>query len=121
MDGPVLILITDLKDPQSTFGAYLSETPKIFSESFRGTGETFVFKLRPGGFVKYPWTGENNYFFRLTQESLIVGSGDGHSALWIDSELCKGRSMPCSTFDNNQLTDQQDFTIKVLECWAFEI
>jgi len=121
VDGPVLILIADCSEPESTFGAFLSETPNTFSESFRGTGETFVFKLRPSGFVKYPWTGENNYFFRLTQESLIVGSGDGTFAIWIDSDLYKGRTRPCSTFDNEQLGSQQDFTIKVLECWAFEI
>ena len=98
-----------------------AEPPKTFSESFRGTGETFVFKLRPGGFQRYPWTGENNYFFRLTQESLIVGSGNGNFAIWIDSDFYKGRTMPCSTFDNEQLSNQQDFTIKVLECWAFEM
>jgi len=121
VDGPVLLLIADCSQPQSIFGAFLSESPKAFSESFRGTGETFVFKLRPSGFKRFPWTGENNYFYRLTQESLIVGSGDGNFAIWIDSDFYKGRSAPCSTFDNEQLSPQQDFTIKTLECWAFQM
>ena len=92
------------KNPSNTwfYGVFL-ESPKAFSESFRGTGETFVFKLRPDGFKRFPWTGENNYFYRLTQESLIVGSGDGNFAIWIDSDFYKGRSAPCSTFDNEQV------------------
>ena len=118
VDGPVLILIKDCSD--ATFGAFLSNAPTSFQESFQGTGETFVFTLRPGPFKKYAWTGENNYFFRLTNEGLIVGSGDGNFALWIDAEFYKGRSQSCSTFDSEPLTTE-DFTVKVLECWAFEM
>jgi len=117
VEGPVLILISDCSDV--TFGAFLSSAPRTFSESFQGTGETFVFTLRPH-FKKFAWTGENNYFFRLTNESLIVGSGDGNFSIWIDAEFYKGRSQPCSTFDSDPLTTE-DFTVKVLECWAFEM
>ena len=115
--SPVLILISDCGN--ATFGAFLSETPSTFSEHFQGTGETFVFTLRPE-FKKFAWTGENNYFFRVTNESLIVGSGNGNFALWVDADFYKGRSQSCSTFDSLPLTTE-DFTVKVLECWAFEM
>ncbi len=41
--GPLLLVLSDVKD--NVFGAYLSAIPSI-GESFEGTGETFLFKLR---------------------------------------------------------------------------
>ena len=103
----------------STFGAFLSGAPKR-SEHFEGTGQTFVFKLKPN-FSAYKWTGENTYFFKVDHDCMIIGSSKGSNAIWIDADLYQGRTRACGTFDNPQLIDgEEDFTLKSLECWAFE-
>ena len=44
VEGPVILIISDI--PGAVFGAFLSDPPK-FSEHFSGTGETFLFSLKP--------------------------------------------------------------------------
>ena len=44
VEGPVILLMSDI--PGAVFGAFLSDAPK-FSEHFGGTGETFLFTLKP--------------------------------------------------------------------------
>lgn len=117
IDGPVLLLLSDLSG--SVFGAFLSDAP-TFSEHFQGTGETFIFSLKPE-YQIYQWTGENNYFYKVDQTSLIVGSGDGKFGLWLDADLNQGHTNACSTFDSLPLTATEDFTLKTLECWGFEM
>ena len=103
----------------SVFGALLSAAPKR-SERFEGTGETFVFKLKPG-FKVFKWTGENTYFYKLDGDCMIVGSSKGSHAIWLDADLYQGRTRACATFDNPPLIEgREDFTLKALECWAFE-
>jgi len=114
-DGPCLLAIKDLTG--STFGAYLTSPPRE-SKSMEGTGETFVFSLRPD-FAAYKWTGENEYFFKGNADSFVVGSGNGKFGIWIDADLNQGRTQTCPTFDNDPLTREGDFTIQALECWAF--
>lgn len=118
VEGPVLLLIEDLKGYR--FGAFLSGAPKCsLVDRFDGTGETFVFTLRPS--VKfYTWTGENQYFYKVDKDCLIVGSGGGNFALWLDADLDTGRTNNCSTFDSEPLTPTKDFTVKSLECWYFQ-
>lgn len=89
--------------------------------SFLGTGETFLFKLRPE-IKAFNWTGENNFFYRVDNQSLIVGSSKGKFGLWIDRDLNNGRSQVCATFDNEPLAgDSEEFTLKTLECWTFDM
>ena len=114
-DGPCLLAIKDLTG--ATFGAYLTSRPKE-SKAMEGTGETFVFSLRPD-FAAYKWTGENEYFFKGNADSFVVGSGNGKFGIWIDADLNQGRTQTCPTFDNEPLTREGDFTIQALECWAF--
>jgi hypothetical protein len=83
-----------------------------------GTGETFLFSMRPE-FAPFKWTGENDYFFKGDTNSFVVGSGNGKFGIWIDSDLNQGRTQSCPTFDNEPLTKEEDFTIQALECWAF--
>jgi len=127
--SPVLILIqacankSDDKIDKSAnissiFGAFLSDAPKK-SEHFEGTGQTFVFELKPT-FNVYKWTGENTYFFKVDNDCMIIGSSKGSNAIWVDADLYQGRTRACGTFDNPSLMKGEDFTLKTLECWAFE-
>ena len=102
----------------SIFGAFLSDAPKK-SEHFEGTGQTFVFQLKPT-FNAYKWTGENTYFFKVDNDCMIIGSSKGSNAIWVDADLYQGRTRACGTFDNPSLMKGEDFTLKTLECWAFE-
>lgn len=118
LNGSLLLVLSDLTG--NVFGAFLSGMPAI-SEHFEGTGETFLFTLKPE-LRTFNWTGENNFFYRCDNSCLVVGSSQGKFGLWLDRDLNKGRSQPCATFDSDHLTGvSEDFTLSTLECWAFEM
>ncbi|XP_018519061.1 oxidation resistance protein 1 isoform X1 [Lates calcarifer] len=114
-DSPVLIVIKDALD--EIFGAFLSH-PLRPSETFYGTGETFLFMLHPR-FKSFRWTGENSFFIKGDLDSFAIGGGSGHFGLWVDENLYLGRSSPCYTFNNCCLSETDDFRIMELEVWTF--
>ncbi|XP_068195271.1 nuclear receptor coactivator 7 isoform X2 [Antennarius striatus] len=114
-DSPVLIAIKDALD--ETFGAFLSH-PLRPSETFYGTGETFLFMLHPR-FKCFRWTGENSFFIKGDLDSFAIGGGSGHFGLWVDGNLYLGRSSPCYTFNNCCLSETDDFRVMELEVWTF--
>ncbi|XP_043946116.1 TLD domain-containing protein 2 isoform X2 [Protopterus annectens] len=116
LSAPVLLVIKDT-DGQ-TFGSFSSSPFKV-SESFYGTGETFLFTFQPKLKV-FKWTGENYYFVKANADSLIIGGGRGHFGLWLDSDLYHGQSYNCETFNNDILSKREDFFIKDLEVWTFK-
>uniref|UniRef100_A0A3P8UQ38 Si:ch211-15d5.11 n=1 Tax=Cynoglossus semilaevis TaxID=244447 RepID=A0A3P8UQ38_CYNSE len=115
-DSPVLIVIKDTFLPQ-VFGAFLSH-PLRPSETFYGTGETFLFMLHPR-FKCFKWTGENSFFIKGDLDSFAIGGGSGHFGLWLDENLYLGRSSPCYTFNNCCLSETDDFRVMELEIWTF--
>lgn len=72
-------------------------------------------------FRRYPWTGDNLYFIKGNQDSIVFGAGDGTFGLWLDGDLYHGSTHPCKTFNNEQLTINEDFVVSTLECWCFYI
>ena len=44
----------------------------------------------------------------------------GVYGLWVDGDLNRGRTRSCTTYNNDQLTVNEDFTIRNLEIWTFE-
>lgn len=56
------------------FGALTSCELRV-SESFYGTGESFLFVMNPKLQI-YQWTGENSYFIQGNNESLAIGAGE---------------------------------------------
>ncbi|XP_016893617.1 oxidation resistance protein 1 isoform X3 [Cynoglossus semilaevis] len=114
-DSPVLIVIKDALD--EVFGAFLSH-PLRPSETFYGTGETFLFMLHPR-FKCFKWTGENSFFIKGDLDSFAIGGGSGHFGLWLDENLYLGRSSPCYTFNNCCLSETDDFRVMELEIWTF--
>ncbi|XP_042356265.1 oxidation resistance protein 1 isoform X2 [Plectropomus leopardus] len=114
-DSPVLIVIKDALD--EIFGAFLSHPLKL-SETFYGTGETFLFMLHPR-FKCFRWTGENSFFIKGDLDSFAIGGGSGHFGLWVDENLYLGRSSPCYTFNNCCLSETDDFRVMELEVWTF--
>ncbi|XP_072220804.1 oxidation resistance protein 1 isoform X2 [Leuresthes tenuis] len=114
-DSPVLVVIKDALD--EVFGAFLSH-PLRPSETFYGTGETFLFMLHPR-FKCFRWTGENSFFIKGDLDCFAIGGGSGHFGLWVDENLYLGRSSPCYTFNNCCLSETADFRVMELEVWTF--
>lgn len=134
-EGPVLLII---KDTESiVFGAFCSCSLQQ-SESFYGTGETYLFTFKPqqqhqstpsnqqqqhqstsAHFKRYPWTGDNLYFIKGNTDSIAIGAGEGNFGLWLDEDLYHGTTHSCKTFNNESLTNHQDFVVSALECWCF--
>nr|XP_006131425.2 TBC1 domain family member 24-like isoform X2 [Pelodiscus sinensis] len=57
-------------------------------------------------------------FMSGTREGIIIGGGGGQ-ALYIDADLCYGRTEHCETFDNPPLC-QENFQVQLLEAWGFQ-
>lgn len=70
---PAQMIITRFSAEQ-VFGAMTSCELRV-SESFYGTGESFIFLFNPKLHV-YSWTGENSYFIKGNNESLVIGAGE---------------------------------------------
>ncbi|GAB1609098.1 oxidation resistance protein 1-like isoform X5 [Argonauta hians] len=114
-DSPVLLTVRNTQS--QVFGALISCPLKI-SDHFYGTGESFLFSFHPK-FRIFRWTGENNFFVKGNQESLVIGAGKGFFGLWFDGDLYHGRSHPCDTFANEVLCDEEDFVVHTFEAWGF--
>ncbi|KAG0173419.1 oxidation resistance protein 1 [Apophysomyces sp. BC1015] len=123
--GPCMLAIRDADD--QVFGAFLNETLKS-GTSYYGTGECFLWKLaRPsptktGPAIKvFPWTGINEYMILSASDFIAIGGGDGKFGLWLNSDLERGHSEKCPTFDNEALSPQPEFACMELEIWGFRI
>jgi hypothetical protein len=72
-ETPILLVIEDTSG--NVFGALLSSVIRP-SDTFYGTGQSFLFNLRPE-FKVWRWTGENMYFTRGGLDSgIFIGGGE---------------------------------------------
>lgn len=125
------ILLIKTQDGDA-FGAYCSESwaTRLSRDSgyYFGTGETFLFSLRPKA-IRYSWTEALNekrdsvshssqLFMTATASHIIVGSGNG-TGIWLDEDLSRGKSERCDTFNNEPLARTKDFVCAVVEVIAF--
>ncbi|GAB6029687.1 hypothetical protein CHUAL_005414 [Chamberlinius hualienensis] len=114
-ETPVLLVIQDSSN--HVFGALTSCSLKV-SDHFYGTGESFLYTFYPQ-FKVFRWTGENVFFIKGNSESLAIGAGDGLFGLWLDGDIDHGRSHRCKTYNNDNLTEEEDFRVTLLEAWGF--
>ncbi|KAI3382632.1 hypothetical protein SNEBB_005376 [Seison nebaliae] len=118
------ILLIKTTDEQ-VIGAYSSVEWTCAKRSelpYFGTGETFVFTLRPKTNF-HEWSEDNNYFIRFDQgeQSIVFGgnvSGNGE-AIMIDQDMRNGKSSPSATFASERLTTNETFSIRQLEVIGF--
>ena len=116
--SPTVLLVRDLG--KAVFGAYCSEAWRTSSRYF-GTGETFVFTVKPKPMVWHWWwkkmnVQQNDFFMWATSEGIAVG-GAGAYAIWLDSDLLTGISRTSATFGNDCLASEEEFRIGAVECW----
>jgi len=131
-ESPTLLLIKDSNG--FIFGYYSTENWAV-RPNYYGTGESFLFSLAPK-FHVYKWTHLNSYFQYTTDDSICIGGGTNHQeeiiqkegynptdtgcyGLRIDSNLIKGTSHICDTYLNRTLSATSEFTVEILELWAF--
>ncbi|ORE04005.1 TLD-domain-containing protein [Rhizopus microsporus var. microsporus] len=118
--GPCVLVIKDADN--NIFGAYLNESLKPGTRYY-GTGECFLWKWQTPEcqITAYKWTGKNDYMILSEPDFIAIGGGEGVFGLWINSELEKGYSQSCPTFDNERLTPRPEFECIELEIWGFRI
>ncbi|GBG31227.1 Oxidation resistance protein 1 [Hondaea fermentalgiana] len=102
------------------FGCFASEmwTPTRPRE-FYGTGESFVFSLRPDLCV-YKWTGANDFIMSSSASHIGMGGGGGF-AFWLDEDLDCGSTSKCETFGNKEpILLEPEFRLSQIELITFE-
>ncbi|CAG8572486.1 9306_t:CDS:2 [Rhizophagus irregularis] len=120
--GPLILVIKDMDE--QVFGAFVSE-PLKQRPSYYGSGECFLWKYvnegetLPPKVKFYMWTGRNEYMILSEHDYLAIGGGDGRVGLWMDSDLERGSSARCDTFDNEVLSSTPEFICMGFEVWGF--
>jgi hypothetical protein len=84
-----------------------------------GTGEAFLFRLKPGPSAIWRWSRKNSEFQLARREMLALGGGGGKFGLCLDASLDRGWSGPCDTFDNAPLAGREMFRAVRVEVWGF--
>lgn len=110
----ILVLKTNSNE---IIGAFASRGLKK-SKNYYGSGESFIFKFNEGELVAFHWSKRNDYFVTSSKSEIVIGGGDGSSAIWIDGELDHAMSDPCYTFDSPQLTANKSFRLYNMEAWS---
>ncbi|RWS27001.1 TBC1 domain family member 24-like protein [Leptotrombidium deliense] len=136
---PTILLVKT--ESSEIFGAYCSSSWSTRLRSneqsavnhYFGTGETFLFTLKPKP-AYYPWIGASDYanemlssnvphssqlFMAANSHMISVGAGNG-IALWLDENLTNGSTQKCDTFNNKPLCSNETFTVLIIEVIAFE-
>lgn len=104
---PLLLAIETMDG--NIFGAYLSRSLKNrSSRKFFGTGETFIFNLRPSTQM-FPWNEsfDNQQFIYADENFLAIGCSSGKFGIWIDRDLNQVVSSPCDTFRNTSFIENE--------------
>ena len=55
----------------------------------------------------------------LMPKMVVLLFSSGSFGLWLDSDLYHGRTQKCDTFENDVLSQTEDFVLKAIEAWAF--
>lgn len=123
MDSEPLLLAIETTDG-NIFGAYLSRSLKNrSSRKFFGTGETFIFNLRPAAQI-FPWNEsfDNQQFIYADENFLAIGCSSGKFGFWIDRDLNQVVSSPCDTFRNPSFIENESgwSDIYCIEAYRFK-
>lgn len=118
LTGAFIFAVLDTEG--NIFGAYLSEIIHK-QEGYYGSGECFLWKLEKNGQIEcYRSTIENHYYI-LTHNSFIAfGGGKGNFGLYISSDMLNGHSSSCLTYNNQPLSNKENFECLNIELWGFQ-
>ncbi|KAG2231083.1 hypothetical protein INT48_001744 [Thamnidium elegans] len=105
--GPIVLVVKDADDNVSFF--------------FKKNDFLWKWNETESQIKTYRWTGKNEYMILSEPDFIAIGGGEGVFGLWLNSELEKGYSQPCPTFDNERLTPDPEFECVELEVWGFRM
>jgi len=114
--SPTILIIKT--DKAEIFGAFVSH-PWQKSKSFYGDRDCFLWRLNPQPEM-FGWdVGSTDYFMLVSDQVIQVGGGEG-VGLWLDDEMCNGRTQKCSSFENVPLTTdgRENFRCSAVEVYA---
>ena len=100
------------------FGAFVMDSLKKYNRDFYGSKECALFKVTPK-FEYYASTGADNHYIHPGDHGIGFGGEIGSYGLLLESDFLAGRSQNCTTYNNKQLTEQSEFSVKTIECWGF--
>jgi len=113
--APMILLVED--DKKYVFGGYVADNWQMNKKGHYGSGESFLFKVRPE-FKIFKWANKNNYFMLNDKDFIALGGGGAGFGLWLDSEFDHGSSVSCDTFLNEPLASEVDFKAVMFEAWV---
>lgn len=119
-DEPIILLIRDTGG--AIFGSFAAHgyQPDTSSRArYTGTGEAFVFTVKPKPQV-YRWRRTNNFYHLCTPNSIAIGGG-GSFALFLDNMLLHGSSGESDTFGNTCLASESQFEAVVVEAYKLVV
>lgn len=91
------------QSPPSTSQGSASTTPMTAPTGDSSNSDSGKRKKKQKVVQFWKWTGMNNYMILSEPGFIGLGGGDGKFGLWIHSDLERGHSERCATFDNEPL------------------
>lgn len=116
--GPCVVVLKNSEN--EVFGAFVSEPFNPSNKGFFGTPECFLWKANKYQFKKFDATNRNQYFMLADPTHIAMGGGNGNFGLYLDEDIQFGYSSVCDTFDNELLTEDNEFECYGCEIWGFE-
>ena len=104
------------------FGGFCTEE-WFFSQSFYGTGDSFVFSFKDKDDCDIWWaSGENDMYQFCDRSGIGLGGGihGGRFALYLGKDLWRGSSAHTECYKNDCLASGEDFECIDIEVWGFE-
>ncbi|KAH9286972.1 TLD domain-containing protein 2 [Echinococcus granulosus] len=117
---PQTFILVATASREGLFGAFVTHRWSTGDRGFYGSGESFLFRLRPTPEVVYKWRISSGleYFQQATESALEVGGGvgGGPPGLRLDAGLQSGQSGPSPTFGSECLVTAPTDRINVGRC-----
>ncbi|KAL5112228.1 GTPase-activating protein skywalker [Taenia crassiceps] len=117
---PQTLLLVATASREGLFGAFVTHRWSTEERGFYGSGESFLFRLRPAPKIVYKWRMSSalEYFQQATESAVEVGGGvgGGPPGLRLDAGLQSGQSGPSPTFGSECLVTAPTDRINVGYC-----
>ncbi|ORZ40363.1 TLD-domain-containing protein [Catenaria anguillulae PL171] len=99
--------------------AYTATSPQVAGGNAQATTQAAA--ATTTGTLNLTAADATNSFMWAGNKELIVGGGGKSQAIWIEQNMVKGSTGPCSTFNNQPLCGTGSFEISVLEVFSFRL
>lgn len=116
VEGPVLVVV---KEFQGTIFGVLTSDPLLIQSRWYGRCESFLYTFKPDFHVYGPSFLNENCIFASPTCLMFGGGKDGLSGLYLGEDFCDGSSFMCDTYQNKQLSKDENFLIRAVEIWTF--